>query len=66
MIFGGILISLGIILLLLDRFQIRKSTVPNQESEIRIGNLSFKGGAAIIVLFLGIIVYFLEEGIIQF
>jgi hypothetical protein len=64
MIFGGILISLGIILLLLDRFH--KSTVPNQESEIRIGNLSFKGGAAIIVLFLGIIVYFLEEGIIQF
>ena len=66
MIFGGILIIFGIILLLMDRFQTRKSNSPNQESEIKLGNLSFKGGVAILVLFLGAIVYLLEQGILQF
>ncbi len=66
MVFGGILIVFGIMLLLLDRFQTRKSNSPIQESEIKLGNLSFKGGVAILVLFLGTIVYLLEEGIIRF
>jgi len=66
MMFGGILILFGIILLLLDRFQTHKSNSPSQESEIKLGNLSFKGGAAILVLFLGAIVYLLEQGILQF
>ena len=66
MIFGGILIIFGIILLLLDRFHGRKSNSPSQESELKLGNLSFKGGVAFLVLFLGVIVYLLEQGIIQF
>jgi len=66
MLFGTILIIFGIILLSLDRFQTRKSKYPIQESEIKLGNLSFKGGVAILVLFLGAIVYLLEEGILQF
>jgi hypothetical protein len=65
MVFGGILIVLGILLLLLDRFHTHKSKIPIQESEIKLGNLSFKGGVAILVLFLGAIVYLLEEGIIK-
>ena len=66
MIFGGILIVIGIMLLLFDRFQTRKSNSPVQESEIKLGNLSFKGGVAILVLFMGVIVYLLEERILQF
>ena len=64
--FGGLLILIGILLVLLDRFPVRKSTVHNRESEIKLGCLFIKGGIGILVLVLGVLVYLLEEGLLKF
>ena len=64
--FGGLLILIGILLVLLDRFPVRKSTGHNRESEIKLGCLSIKGGIGILVLVLGVLVYLLEERLLRF
>jgi hypothetical protein len=64
--FGGLLILIGILIILLDRLLIRKSADVNLESEIKLGNLTIKGGVGILVLVLGILVYLLEEGLLRF
>jgi hypothetical protein len=66
MIFGGLLIFIGILVVLLDRFLFHKSDCVNQQSEIKLGNLSIRGGVGIIVIVLGVLVYLLEEGLFKF
>jgi len=60
------LILIGILLVLLDRFMVRKPAMVNRESEIKLGCLSIKGGIGILVLVLGVLVYLLEEGLFKF
>jgi hypothetical protein len=64
--FGGLLILIGILLVLLDRFPVRKSTGRNRKSEIKLGCLSIKGGVGVLVLVLGVLVYLLEEGLLNY
>lgn len=60
------MILIGILLVLLDRFMVRKHAMVNRESEIKLGCLSIKGGIGILVLVLGVLVYLLEEGLFKF
>lgn len=60
------MILIGILLVLLDRFMVRKPAMVNRESEIKLGCLSIKGGIGILVLVLGVLVYLLEEGLFKF
>lgn len=64
--FGGFLIIIGILLVLLDKFPFRESTGHNRESEIKFGCLSIKGGVGILILVLGALMYLLEEGLLKF
>jgi hypothetical protein len=64
--FGGLLILIGILLVLLDRFPVRSSVGVNREGEIKLGHFSIKGGVGVLVLVLGVLVYLLEEGLLKF
>jgi len=64
--FGGLLILIGVLLVLIDKLLVRKAAGHTRESEIKLGNLSVKGEVGILVLVLGVLVYLLEEGLFRF
>ena len=65
MVLGFYLIFVGLAVTLLDWLRGR-SQKEDQSGEIKFGNISIKGSAGILILLLGVVIYLLEEDILNF